>query len=213
MKWIEERLPGIGKVAKDVAEHPVPSHTLNVFYCLGGLTLIAFIVQVVTGVFLAMYYKPTPEAAYASVQMITNEVRFGSMMRSIHHWAANFMVIFCFLHMLRVYYTGSFKKPREMNWVAGSFLFILTIVMAFTGYILPYEQLSYWGAVIGVETAGSLPVVGEMAKIMMQGGITVSPEMLSRFYVLHVLVLPAITIAFLVAHFVMIRVQGISDPM
>ncbi|MBC9784207.1 DUF4405 domain-containing protein [Heliobacillus mobilis] len=213
MNWLEERLPGIGKVAEDIAEHPVPSHTLNIFYCLGGLTLLAFLVQCVTGLFLALYYKPTPEAAFASVQMITNEVRFGATIRSLHHWAANLMILLVFLHMLRVYYTGSFKKPRELNWLAGCFLLVLSLGLAFTGYLLPYEQLSYWASVIGAETAGSLPVVGATMKIMMQGGIKVTAEMLSRFYVLHVMILPLVTIGFLVAHFIMIRVQGISDPM
>lgn len=213
MSWMEERFPGIGHVIKDVEEHPVPSHTLNPVYCLGGLTLVAFIVQVLTGLFLALYYKPTPEAAYLSVQMITYEVRFGSIVRSLHHWAANGMIVLCFLHMMRVYYTGAFKKPRELNWVAGVFLLLLSIGLGFTGYLLPYEQLSYWASVIGAETAGSLPVVGTVLKTTMQGGIKVTAEMLSRFYVLHLMVLPAITVTFLVAHFIMIRVQGISEPM
>ncbi|MCW2277042.1 cytochrome b N-terminal domain-containing protein [Heliophilum fasciatum] len=213
MSWMEERFPGIGHAAKEIAEHKVPSHTLNPIYCLGGLTLIAFLVQVLTGIFLAVYYKPTVAEAYASVQMITYEVRFGAIVRSLHHWAANLMIVLCFLHMLRVYYTGAFKKPRELNWVAGCFLLLLSMGLAFTGYLLPYEQLSYWASVIGAETAGSLPVIGPDLKIMMQGGIKVTGEMLSRFYVLHLMVLPAITILFMVAHFIMIRVQGISDPM
>lgn len=211
-RFFDERF-NLSENFEEFAAHAVPSHAMNPIYCLGGLSFLSFIIQVFTGIILAMYYVPSTEEAYKSVLFIMNEVQFGEMVRSVHHWTANLMLVFVFLHMLRVYYTGSFKKPRELNWVAGSLLFVLTIGFGFTGYLLPWDQLSYWASVIGAETAASLPVIGPPLKVMIQGGAKVTGQMLSRFFVLHVMILPVVTMGTLVAHFIMVRIHGISDEM
>jgi quinol-cytochrome oxidoreductase complex cytochrome b subunit len=162
---------------------------------------------------LAFYYKPTPEEAYASIQFIENEVRFGSAIRSIHHWAANGMVVMVVAHMLRVFITGAFKPPRELNWVSGILLLILTMGFGFTGYLLPWDQRAFWATTVGSEIAGGIPVIGDLALIFLRGGWGVSGITLSRFYAVHVLVLPLIIIIMLGAHFLMIRRQGIAEPL
>lgn len=212
INWLDERLQ-IKKHWQHFAEHPVPKHALNPIYCFGGITFLLFLVQVITGIFLALYYQPTPEHAYASVQFIMNEVRFGAIVRSVHHWSANLMVIFCILHMLRVFYTGSYKKPRELNWVVGVLLFIVVLAFGFTGYSLPWDQVAYWATAVGSEMAGGIPVVGDETMNLMRGSLNISDQTLIRFYVAHVIILPVISIILLAAHFIMVRMMGISKEL
>lgn len=210
--WIDERLQIIEPLRKMLAK-PVPIFATRWMYCLGGITFMLLVVQGITGVLLAMYYKPTPEEAYASIQFIENEVRFGAAIRAIHHWSANGTIIMVVAHLLRVFITGAFKPPRELNWVTGVILFIITLAFGFTGYLLPWDQRAYWATTVGTEIAGGVPQIGDLALVFLRGGWDVTAITLSRFYALHILVLPAIIIILLAGHFWMIRRQGIARPL
>lgn len=195
---------------KEIAAHPVPFHARNFMFCFGGLTLLTFVVQVFTGILLAVYYRPTPETAYQSVKFITDEVSMGAALRSVHSVAANLMVIMVILHMLRVVYTGSYKPPRQFNWVVGACLLVIVFGFCFTGYLLVWDQVGYWAAVIGTRIMGSVPLVGNTLLLLAQAGTKVTGYTLTRFYILHVVVFPLLTMALLAAHFYMVRKQGIS---
>ncbi len=210
--WVDERY-SVRKPLEKVLNKPVPTYALRWFYCLGGITALLFVVQAVTGIMLAFYYKPTPEAAYASIQYIENEVRFGASIRAIHHWAANGMIVMCFAHMVRVFVTGAYKAPRELNWVGGTLLLILTLAFGFTGYLLPWDQRAFWATTVGTEIAGGIPDVGPLALVFLRAGWTVTAQTLSRFYALHVLLLPIVTVALMGLHFLMVRRQGIAKPL
>lgn len=210
--WIDERYRVSDPLTK-ILNKPVPKYALRWFYCLGGITAFLFVTQAVTGIMLAFYYKPTPEAAFASIQYIETQVRFGSSIRMIHHWAANLMIVVCIAHMLRVFIMGAYKKPRELNWVSGVVLLLLTLVFGFTGYLLPWDQRAYWATTVGSEIAGSIPVIGNLALIFLRVGWDVSGQTLSRFYALHVIAVPIFTIVFMGAHFIMVRRQGIARPL
>ncbi len=211
-EWVDSRYQvkePLGKVLKK----PVPLFATRWFYCLGGITFTLLVIQGITGIMLAFYYQPTPEGAYASIQYIENEVRFGASIRAIHHWAANGMVVMVVAHMLRVFITGAFKPPRELNWVNGVFLLVLTLAFGFTGYLLPWDQTAFWASTVGTEIAGAEPIVGSLALVFLRGGWDITGVTLSRFYALHIMVLPAVIILFLAAHFLMIRRQGIARPL
>jgi quinol-cytochrome oxidoreductase complex cytochrome b subunit len=190
----------------------MPKH-LKWTNCFGGMTFICFLVQVVTGILLAVYYKPTMDQAYPSVQHIMNDVPFGAFVRSVHAWTANIMIFLVMLHMLKIFFIGAYRPPREFTWVSGVALFFITIFFGFTGYLLPMNQLAYWATTVGTQIAGAFPVVGAQLQTFLLGGTRVSGETLTRFATLHFLVLPAVVIVFLAAHFVMIRRQGISQPL
>jgi cytochrome b6 len=210
--WVDERYQ-ISEPLTKVLKKPVPKYATRWFYCLGGMTAFLFIVQGFTGILLAFYYKPTPDAAYASIQYIENQVYFGSAIRAIHHWCANGMIVVCFAHMCRVFIMGAYKRPRELNWVSGALLLLLTLVFGFTGYLLPWDQRAFWATTVGSEIAGAIPAIGNLALIFLRVGWNVTGETLSRFYGLHVIVVPLATVAFMFAHFLMIRRQGIAKPL
>ncbi len=210
--WFDERYQ-IAVPLQKILKKPVPRYALHWWYCLGGITAFLFVVQGVTGILLAFYYKPTPEAAYASIQYIENQVYFGSSIRAIHHWCANGMIVMCVAHMLRVFIMGAYKRPRELNWVSGVLLLVLTLVFGFTGYLLPWDQRAFWATTVGSEIAGAIPAIGNLALVYLRVGWNVSGETLSRFYGLHVIVVPLATVAFMGAHFLMIRRQGIAKPL
>ena len=211
-EWIDERYE-ISNPLNKILSKPVPQWQRRWWYCLGGLTAFAFVIQGITGIMLAFYYKPTPEAAYTSIIFIENEVYLGSTIRMIHHWSANFMIVLCIAHMLRVFIMGAFKPPRELNWVSGVLLFIVTLAFGFTGYLLPWDQRAYWATTVGTEIAGSLPIIGDPALILLRVGWNISDLTLSRFYGLHVIVIPAITLVMMGLHFMMVRKQGIMKPL
>jgi hypothetical protein len=211
-EWFDERYQIIDPLRK-VLSKPVPRFATHWMYCLGGITFLLFVIQGITGVMLAFYYKPTPEQAYTSIQFIENEVRFGAAVRAIHHWSANGMVVMVVAHMLRVFISGAFKPPREFNWVTGMVLLIVTLAFGFTGYLLPWDQRAYWATTVGTEIAGGVPQIGDLALVFLRGGWDVTAITLSRFYALHVLVLPAAIILLLGLHFLMIRRQGIAEPL
>ena len=210
--WVDDRYQ-VSEPLTKILRKPVPKYALRWFYCLGGITAFLFVLQGITGIMLAFYYKQTPEAAYASIQYIETEVRFGAAIRAIHHWAANAMIVMCIAHMLRVFIMGAFKPPREMNWVSGVVLLLFTLVFGFTGYLLPWDQRAFWATTVGSEIAGAIPVIGDLALIFLRVGWDVSGETLSRFYALHVIIVPLITVAFMGAHFLMVRRQGIAKPL
>jgi hypothetical protein len=210
--WTEERFHLKEPLGK-VLSKPVPMFATAWYYCLGGISFALFAVLGITGIMLAFYYQPTPEGAYASIQYIENEVQFGSAIRAIHHWSANGMVVVVIAHMLRVFITGAFKPPRELNWMSGVFLLVLTLAFGLTGYLLPWDQTAFWASTVATEIAGAEPGIGNLALVFLRGGWEVTAVTLSRFFALHVLVLPAVTILFLVAHFFMIRRQGIARPL
>lgn len=211
-EWVDERYQVSASLAK-VLSKPVPKYALHWWYCLGGITAFLFVVQGATGILLAFYYQPTPETAYASIQYIESQVHFGAAIRAIHHWAANGMILMCVAHMLRVFIMGAFKPPRELNWVSGVFLLILTLAFGFTGYLLPWDQRAYWATTVGSEIAGSLPVIGNLALVFLRVGWDVSAQTLSRFYALHIIALPLLTVTMMGAHFLMVRRQGVARPL
>ncbi len=211
-QWVDERYQ-ISEPLSKVLSKPVHSYARRWFYCLGGITAFLFIVQGLTGIMLAFYYKPTPEAAYSSIQFIESQVNFGAAVRAIHHWAANGMILMCTAHMLRVFIMGAFKPPRELNWVSGVLLLILTLAFGFTGYLLPWDQRAFWATTVGSEIAGSIPVIGNLALVFLRVGWDVSGQTLSRFYGLHIIALPLLTLGFMGAHFLMVRRQGLARPL
>jgi quinol-cytochrome oxidoreductase complex cytochrome b subunit len=169
------------------------------------------VVQIFTGILLAFYYKPAPSTAYDSVSYITNQAAYGWYFRSVHKWAATMMIAAVILHQMRVYFTGAYRKPRELNWMIGICLLLSTLMMGFTGYSLVYEQLSYWGATVGANICDTVPLVGIYMKRMLLAGESYNTNTLPRFFILHAAVLPSLTIFLLALHIGMLRLQGISE--
>ncbi len=191
----------------------VPRHRASVFYYLGGMTLFLFIVQVVTGILLLLYYRPTAEAAFESVQFIMTQVRFGWLVRSIHSWSANLLILFAFLHLTSVFMMKSYRKPRELTWVSGSALLLLALCFGFSGYLLPWNTLAFFATRVGTEIAGSVPLIGPHILRLMRGGEDVTGATLTRFFGFHVAVLPMITTALILLHLMMVQIQGMSLPL
>jgi quinol-cytochrome oxidoreductase complex cytochrome b subunit len=212
VEWVDDRFD-IVKPTKKVLEKPVPLFATRWMYCLGGITFTLFGIQAITGILLAFFYKPTPEAAYQSILFIENQVRFGAAIRSIHHWSANGMVVMVIAHMVRVFIHGAFKAPRELNWVSGVLLLILTLAFGLTGYLLPWDQRAYWATTVASEIAGGIPQIGDVVMVFLRGGWDVTAVTLSRFYALHVIALPVFILLLLGAHFLMVRRQGIKEPL
>ena len=209
--WLDDRL-GI-KTLRDLASHKtVPVHRYSVFYYLGGMTLFFFLVQVCTGILLMLYYRPSAEEAFESVEFIMTTVPFGWMVRSIHSWSANLMVFFAFLHMASVYFMKAYRPPRELTWITGTIVFFLILAFGFSGYLLPWNQLAFFATKVGTDIAGVVPGIGEWTLRFLRGGDRVSGGTLSRFYGWHVAILPAITTALIAIHVVLVQLKGMSVP-
>jgi len=198
--------------------HPVKvkRHAVRLSYtlCLGGLSFFLFILLTVTGIFLMFYYRPTSPAAYHDIEALSTSVAFGSLVRNMHRWGAHLMVLTVFLHMARVFYHGAYKPPREFNWVVGVVLLLLTLLLSFTGYLLPWDQLAIWAVTVGSNMAGYTPVFGDQVSFVLLGGVRVTADTLLRWYVLHVLFLPFIIVIFMAVHFWRVRKDGgISGPL
>ena len=198
--------------------HPVKvkRHGIKLSYtlCLGGLSFFLFILLTITGIYLMFFYRPSVEIVYSDMQNLHTTVSFGLLVRNLHRWGAHLMVISVMLHMARVFYTGSYKPPREFNWIVGVILFLLTILLAFTGYLLPWDQLAVWAVTVGTEMGGSVPAIGNQVRFALLGGPVIGPETLLRWYTLHVLFLPFIIVIFISIHFWRVRKDGgISGPM
>ena len=209
--WVRERFPLHLAQLREMTNEPVPNHLRRWWFCLGGTPAYLFVVQIVTGILLAFYYQASPASAYDSVKYITDEVTYGWYFRSLHKWAATLMIAAVILHQMRVYFTGAYRKPRELNWFIGMLLLLCTLMTGFTGYCLVHEQLSYWGATVGANIADNVPVVGGVAKRLFLGGDAYNAHTLSRFYILHAAILPATMILLLGVHILLIRLHGISE--
>lgn len=207
--WIERRVR-----ARDLMGallHVRIPADIKTFY-LGGITLFLFAVQVVTGTLLALYYKPTPETAFDSVKAITSDVTFGWLIRSVHHWGSNLMILFLVLHLLRVFFQAAYKYPRELIWIVGAGLLLATIGFGFTGYLLPWDQRAFWATTVGTEIAGSVPGIGDALLQLLRGGADVTDATLTRFFGIHVLVMPLLLGALLAVHLTLVHQLGLASP-
>ena len=198
--------------------HPVKvkRHTLKISYTwgLGFISGFLFLVLIVTGAWLMFFYVPSVERAYTDIQNLETAVTFGMLMRNMHRWAAHLMVLTVFLHLCRVFFTGGYKHPREFNWVLGIVLWVITLLLSFTGYLLPWDQLAYWAITVGTNIAGSTPFIGEQIRLLMLGASETGPEALIRFYTLHIAILPGVMAILIGVHFWRIRKDGgLSSPL
>ena len=209
--WLNERLP-VKETVEFASHKTVPVHRLTVVYYFGGMTLFFFIVQVITGILLMLYYRPSAEAAFESVEFIMTAVPFGWLIRSVHSWSANLMVFFAFVHLATVYFTKAYRKPREITWISGCLLLFLALGFGFSGYLLPWNQLAFFATRVGTDIAGAVPFVGEWALRFLRGGDRVTGGTLSRFYGWHVAILPFMTTALLGLHLLLVQLQGMSVP-
>jgi quinol-cytochrome oxidoreductase complex cytochrome b subunit len=209
--WVRERVPLDTEVLRELSNEPVPHHLKRWWFCLGGTPMYLFVVQIVTGILLAFYYQPSPSTAYESVRYITEQVNYGWYFRSLHKWAATLMIAAVILHQMRVYFTGGYRRPREVNWMIGMCLLLCTLVVGFTGYSLVYEQLSYWGATVGSNITESVPLVGGFLKRMMLGGEVYNEKTLPRFFILHAAILPVTMVLLLGIHILLIRLHGVTE--
>jgi len=208
-KWLDERL-GITMIFKATALHPIP-RSVNWWYVFGSAVLTAFMVQVVTGIFLAMTYVPSPDHAYDSLNYISHHQLLGNVLRGIHYWGASAMVMLIFIHMTAHFLTGSYKYPREMQWLTGSVLLTLTLAMAFTGQLLRWNQDAYWAIVVGAEQAARTPIIGAWVEQLLNAGPNVNGQTLTRVYAIHIWLVPAGIITFVTVHIYLVIYKGISE--
>jgi menaquinol-cytochrome c reductase cytochrome b subunit len=211
--FFEERYQVRERFRKNFTDKSVPYYATAFYYCFGGLTLLAFAVQVVSGALLLLYYVPDSDKAYQSIHYITNVVSYGWLMRGAHFFGANAMVLFVFAHTLRVFFTGSYGKPRELTWVSGVLGLVVTLAMAFTGYLLKWDQVAYWGMTAVTGFINYVPVVGPPIRQLLLGGDSVTGATLTRFFALHIAIVPGVLMIALIAHFWMIRKLGIAKPL
>ncbi|MEZ5332275.1 MAG: cytochrome bc complex cytochrome b subunit [Thermoanaerobaculia bacterium] len=209
--WLDERLP-LAEIRALAAKKTVPIHRLSPFYLFGGMTLFFFLVQVLTGILLMLYYRPSAEEAFESVEFLMTTVRFGWLVRSIHSWSANLMVYFAFAHLASVFFLKAYRPPRELTWISGCLLLFLSMAFGFSGYLLPWNQLAFFATKVGTDIAGSIPWVGETILRFLRGGDRVTGGTLSRFYGWHVAILPALTAVLLGAHLLFVQLYGMSVP-
>lgn len=210
--WLDERLD-LGGLKHFIAEKAVPVHAQEVWYYLGGLTLFLFAVQIVTGILLLLYYRPSATEAYESVQFIVTRVPFGWLIRNIHSWSANLLIGAAFAHFFSVFLLKSYRRPRELTWVSGILLLFLMLGFGFSGYLLPWNELSFFATKVGTGIAGSVPIAGHFLLRLLRGGDDVTGATLSRFFGLHVAVLPAIATALVALHLLLVQRQGMSVPL
>ncbi len=206
-EWLDERL-GLEAIYGAVLDRKVPK--VNWWFTLGSASLFLFVMQGITGIFLTMYYVPDPTKAYDSIEYIMTGLAFGWLIRGIHHWGASLMVIVVFLHMLRTFFYGAYKYPREMTWITGVLLLLLTLGMGFTGYLLPWNQKAYWATTVGTAIAGSVPFVGDFILKVLRGGSDLSALTLTRFFSAHIWMLPAALAGLIGTHMYLIIRLGIS---
>ena len=210
LDWLEERTGLVG-YTKWFLFRKVPADT-NWMQTLGSATLTAFLVQAVTGVILAMYYKPDPNSAYSSIQNITDNLYAGWLVRGMHRWGASVFIILMFLHMGRVFLFGAYKYPRELNWIVGVLLLVLGMTEGFTGYLLPFDQTAYWATVVGINLNATAPFLGPFLAQFLRSGQEISGDTLSRFYSIHMLVLPGAIIGLITLHLYLVIRLGLTSP-
>ena len=191
----------------------VPVHSRSVWYYFGGVSLFLFIIQVVTGILLLLYYKGSEELAFESIQFIMSKVQFGWLIRSIHSWAANLFVLAAMIHMFSVFFEKSYRKPREITWLTGMLMFFLALGFGFSGYLLPWNELAFFATKVGTDIAGVVPIIGKPILVFLRGGEDVTGATLSRFFGFHVAVFPGIFTVLLGIHLVLVQRQGMSEPL
>jgi quinol-cytochrome oxidoreductase complex cytochrome b subunit len=209
--WLDERM-GLADLIQQAREKQVPIHRHSIWYYLGGMTLFLFGIQVATGILLLLYYRPSADEAYESVQFLMTEVQFGWLVRSIHAWSANLMILTLFLHAFSVLLVKAYRPPREVTWLSGMALFGLALAFGFTGYLLPWNTLALFATKVGTDIPGELPLVGDFVRRLLRGGPDVTGATLTRFYGIHVAILPALTTAFLGMHLYLVQRHGMSVP-
>lgn len=208
--WLDSRLR-LQPIERTLLDEPIPGGA-SWIYVFGSATLFLFLLQAVTGMFLAVYYAPTPDHAYDSIQFIEQEVTFGAFVRGLHHWGASAMVVAIGLHMLQTFLYGAYKPPRELMWMVGVVLFLIVMGFAFTGYLLPWDQTAYWATQVGINMVGTVPLVGEFFMRVMRGGEQLGALTVSRFFAGHVLFLPALLVTLAAAHLFILRRVGPAGP-
>lgn len=209
--WLDDRFH-IADLTTYMSEKSVPIHGHSIFYYLGGLTLFLFLIQVATGIMLLMYYRPGADSAYESVRFIISEVSFGWLIRAVHSWSANLMILVAFLHMFTVFFTRAYRKPREMTWFTGMALLALAMTFGFSGYLLPWNELSFFATRVGTGMMHAIPFVGDYLLTVLRGGEEVTGATIGRFFGLHVAILPAAFTLVIALHLIFVQRQGMSEP-
>ncbi|MGH7867655.1 MAG: cytochrome b N-terminal domain-containing protein [Candidatus Dormibacteraceae bacterium] len=219
VEWLDERYP-FTKAVDEALYQRVPNFANAFYYCFGGMVFILIVLQLLTGIFLSFYYVPDAgvpgnSPAYNSVLYIQNSQYLGWLIRGVHFWGANILIIMVLIHMARVYWTGSYRAPRELNWMVGVIMLLCILVLSLTGYLLPWDTKAYFATEVTIKIAGSAPPqqLGTFIKEVLQGGSTLGPGTLQRFFTLHVFVFPALIVLLMYVHFRFIRAHGISEPM
>ena len=206
--WLDERL-GLKTIYETVLDRKVPK--VNWWFTLGSASLFLFLLQGITGIMLTVYYIPSPDHAYDSIQYIMTGVSYGWLIRGVHHWGASLMVLVVFFHMLRTFFYGAYKYPREFTWVTGVLLLLLTLGMGFTGYLLPWNQRAYWATTVATSIAGTVPFIGNFINQALRGGMDLSAVTLARFFSVHIWWFPAMIGALIGVHLYMVIRLGISS--
>ena len=210
LRWIDEQTQLVSRV-REFMEEPL-AKGVGWPHIFGSGAMFLFIVQAITGILLMVYYVPSPNAAYESTSYITHELPLGGLVRGLHHWGASLMLVMVVLHMLQAFFWGAYKRPRQIIWVIGVLLLLVTMGLSFTGYLLPWDQKAYWATVVGTRIAGSVPVVGHHITVLMRGGEDIGALTLSRFFAVHVLIFPAILVGLMLFHVAQVRRKGITPP-
>jgi menaquinol-cytochrome c reductase cytochrome b subunit len=216
VEWFDRRFPFTESVDEAMYQR-VPNYANAFYYCFGGMVFILIAFQLLTGIFLAFYYVPdaagNPAPAYQSVQAIMNSVYLGWLIRGVHFWSANLLVVVIVLHMARVFWTGSYRAPRELNWMVGVIMLLIVLAFSLTGYLLPWDTKAYWATSVTIKIAASAPLLGPLTETILQGGPTLGGNTLQRFFTVHVFILPALIVLLMYVHFRLIRRHGISEPL
>src|SRR5215475_13867164 len=209
-QWFDQRLQLAASI-REIAEHPVPRNTASWWYVFGSAALVVFVLQIVTGIMLAIVYVPSASEAWNSLQTLNHGVTLGWFIRALHGWGSNFMVAIVLIHMVQVFLFGAYKYPRELTWIVGVFLLLVTLGMAFTGQVLRFDQDAYWGLGIGASISSRIPVLGPWIVHLLLGGPIIAGATLSRFFALHVFLIPGLLIAFVGVHLLMVLRLGINE--
>jgi len=218
VQWLDERYP-FTKAVDEAMYQRVPNFANAFYYCFGGMVFVLIVLQLLTGILLSLYYVPdasgNPAAAYTSVNFIQNSVYLGWLIRGVHFWGANLLIIMVLLHMSRVYWTGSYRAPRELNWIVGVIMLLCIIFLSLTGYLLPWDTKAYFATEVTVKIMSSPPPpqLGVLIREILAGGSVVGPATLQRFFTIHVFLLPALIVVLMYVHFRFIRAHGIAEPL
>ncbi|HEY4863897.1 MAG TPA: cytochrome b N-terminal domain-containing protein [Candidatus Dormibacteraeota bacterium] len=214
--WFDRRFPLTDSVDEAMYQK-VPNYANAFYYCFGGMVFILIAFQLITGIFLSFYYVPdaagSPAPSYTSVNAIMNTVYLGWLVRGVHFWSANLLVVMIVLHMARVFWTGSYRAPRELNWMVGVIMLLIVLAFSLSGYLLPWDTKAYWATSVTIKIAAAAPILGPLLESVLQGGPTLGPNTLQRFFTVHVFVLPALIVLLMYVHFRLIRKHGISEPL